>query len=145
MTHRWLIVLALLLAAMPAIASKQDRLCIPAAAKRYGIPALVLYAVAKTEGGQPGTKSLNDNGTHDLGRMQFNTAYLATIGVSASDVQAPGCYPYYLAAWRLRKHLKTEEGDVWTRAAYYHSRTPKFNQIYAARLRAHAIRIVERK
>ena len=59
--------------------------------------------------------------------MQFNTRYLEHLerryGITAADVAA-GCYPYDLAAWRLRKHLELDAGDAWTRAANYHSRNP---------------------
>ena len=43
-------------------------------------------------------------------------------------------YPYQLAAWRLRKHLQHDRGDVWTRAANYHSRTPRHNARYRHQL-----------
>jgi hypothetical protein len=39
-----------------------------------------------------------------------------------------------LAAWRLRGHILNDDGDIWTRAANYHSYTPKFNAIYRAKL-----------
>ena len=65
--------------------------------------------------------------------MQFNTAYLrelARYGITANDAAAAGCYAFELAAWRLRKHLRDDQGDLWTRAANYHSRTPRFNAVY---------------
>jgi hypothetical protein len=43
-------------------------------------------------------------------------------------------YPYLLAAWRIRGHLRNDRGDVWTRASNYHSRTPRFNARYRADL-----------
>jgi len=43
-------------------------------------------------------------------------------------------YPYQLAAWRLRGHLRSDRGDLWTRAANYHSRTPRHNARYRAQL-----------
>ena len=43
-------------------------------------------------------------------------------------------YPYQLAAWRLRGHLRGGRGDIWTRVANYHSRTPFHNQRYRAQL-----------
>ena len=79
--------------------------------------------------------------SHDVGTMQFNTAYLrdlAPYGITAKDVAASGCYPYDLAAWRLRGHIKNDEGDIWTRAANYHSRAPQHNATYRADLRVKA-------
>lgn len=121
----------------------QERVvCSIVAAVKYEVPANVLLAIAEKEGGKPGEKSKNSNGTYDFGAMQFNTVYLAdlqTHGITAEDVLAPGCYPYDLAAWRLRTHLQKDSGDLWTRAANYHSKTPKYNTIYQADLKQKAM------
>jgi hypothetical protein len=116
--------------------------CSVAAAGHYHVPPSILLAIAEKEHGQPGLMVPNANGTTDIGPMQFNSAYLASLrryGISASDVSAPGCYPYQLAGWRLHQHLTHDQGDLWTRAANYHSRTPRYNAAYQADLvyRAH--------
>ncbi len=111
--------------------------CSIAAAVKYRVPANIVLAVAEKEGGRPGQWRLNQNGTHDVGSMQFNTAYLtdlAQYGITASDVATAGCYSFDLAAWRLRQHLYNDKGDLWTRAANYHSRTPQHNNVYRADL-----------
>lgn len=112
--------------------------CSVEAAARYFQPSEPVYAVALTEGGRPGIAVLNTNGTYDLGYMQFNTAYLKTLsraGVKVSDVQKNSCYPFHLAAWRIRGHLEERSGaDVFTKAAWYHSRTPEYNIIYRGKL-----------
>lgn len=109
--------------------------CSITAAIKYQIPANLMLAVAEQEGGKPGleNKNRNDNGTYDTGPMQFNTVYLRDLekyGITAEDVSQPGCYSYDLAAWRIRGHIKNDTGDIWTKAANYHSRTPYYNQIY---------------
>jgi hypothetical protein len=112
-------------------------ICSISAAAQYEVPANILLAVAEKEAGQPGQWVRNENGTHDVGPMQFNTAYLADLsgyGITAHDVAAAGCYPFKLAAWRLRMHVRNDVGDLWTRAANYHSRTPRFNAVYRADL-----------
>lgn len=129
---------------IPAIADlppmMQERVvCSIAAAAQFQIPANVVLAVAETEGGRPGQWVKNTNGTHDVGPMQFNTAYLGTLarfGITTADVAASGCYPYQLAAWRLALHLQSDAGDLWQRAANYHSRTPQYNAIYRGKLLA---------
>lgn len=112
--------------------------CSISAAARYDVPANLILAVAEQEGGKPGQWVRNVNGTHDVGAMQFNTAYLATdlarYGITPTDVAAPGCYAYELASWRLRSHLRNDKGDLWTRAANYHSRTPAYNAAYRSQL-----------
>lgn len=107
--------------------------CSVIAAVKYEIPSNIVLAVAGQEGGKPGQWVKNKNGTYDVGTMQFNTGYLADLakyGITAQDVEKPGCYPFELAAWRIRGHIKNDKGDLWTRVANYHSRTPEYNQKY---------------
>ena len=111
--------------------------CSISAAVKYEVPANIVLAVAEKEGGKPGQWVRNSNGTHDVGPMQFNTAYLrdlARYGITAEHVAAAGCYPYDLAAWRLRMHIRNDKGDLWTKVANYHSRTPQYNAVYRADL-----------
>lgn len=112
-------------------------ICSISAAIRYQIPASILLAIAEKEGGKPGQWVRNHNGTYDVGSLQFNTAYLRTLakyGITADDVAVAGCYPFYLAAWRIQGHIQHDQGDIWTRAANYHSRTYKYNRVYRADL-----------
>jgi len=113
--------------------------CSITAAIKYQVPANIMLAIAEQEGGRPGleNKNRNDNGSYDVGRMQFNTAYLKDLeryGITAEDVARPGCYSYDLAAWRIHGHIKNDSGDIWTRAANYHSRTPYYNSIYQSQI-----------
>lgn len=117
--------------------------CLIEAAIEYNVPANILLAIAEKEGGKPGQWVRNTNGTYDVGPMQFNSAYLKELmshGVFESDVAAYGCYPYQLAAWRIRDHIYNDQGDLWTRAANYHSRTPTVNAVYRADLMTKAER-----
>lgn len=113
--------------------------CSITAAIKYQVPANIMLAIAEKEGGSTGleNKNRNANGTYDVGRMQFNTVYLKDLekyGITADDVAQPGCYSYDLAAWRIRGHIKNDKGDIWTKSANYHSKTPEFNTIYRADL-----------
>lgn len=113
---------------------QQERIvCSIVASIKYQIPANILLAVAEKEGGKPGQWVINKNGTYDVGSMQFNTSYLKTLskyGIDAKHVAAKGCYSYDLAAWRIRMHIKNDQGNIWQRVANYHSRTPKYNEKY---------------
>ena len=52
----------------------QERVvCSVAAAVKYDVPANIVLAVAELENGKPGQYSSNDNGSYDIGTMQFNT------------------------------------------------------------------------
>ncbi|SEW28438.1 hypothetical protein SAMN04515660_3614 [Luteibacter sp. 329MFSha] len=130
---------------LPDIPPHQQEMvtCALGAALAYDVPANVLLAIAEKEAGKPGQWVRNENGTFDVGSLQFNTAYLRDLsrfGITAKDVAAPGCYPYLLAAWRIRGHLRQDAGDVWTRASNYHSRTPKYNARYRSDLIRRAAR-----
>jgi hypothetical protein len=129
--------------ALPPPVIEQRVECSVAAAIKFNVPANVLLAVAEVEGGRPGLATPNTNGTRDIGYMQFNTSYLATLasyGIKAADVAGADCYPFELAAWRLAGHFARDSGDPWTRAANYHSRTPHYNAIYRRKLKAAASR-----
>ena len=130
--------------ALPPPSPPPERiLCSVEAAVKFDIPANVLLAVAEKEGGRPGLRVRNANGTEDIGQLQFNSAYLGTLaplGIREADVAAAGCYPYELAAWRIRQHIRHDGGDFWTRVANYHSRTPAYNVVYRADLMVKAAR-----
>ena len=129
---------------LPPSHHQQERIvCSITAAEKYAVPANILLAIAEKENGKPGVWVKNNNGTHDVGAMQFNTAYLKTLGrygISPEDVARAGCYAYDLAAWRIHGHLTKDSGDIWTRAANYHSRTRYYNQRYRADLMVKANR-----
>lgn len=130
------------IADMPPL--EQERVvCSIAASVKYQVPSNVILAVAQKEGGKPGQWVRNTNGTYDVGPMQFNTSYLkdlAKYGIKAKHVAASGCYPYELAAWRIGMHIRRDDGNFWRRAANYHSRTYKYNQIYRSDLKKKAFR-----
>lgn len=111
--------------------------CSVEAAIHYAMPADLIYAVSLTEGGKSDSKVKNSNGTYDLGFMQFNTAYLKTLkseGIAHDDVIKNNCYPFHLAAWRIKNHLLEEGNDTLKKVSYYHSRTESFNNIYKRKL-----------
>jgi hypothetical protein len=137
-------ILPMLVHAQPNNQSPQQQeriVCSITAAAKYDIPANIVLAIAEKEGGKPGQWVRNTNGTHDVGPMQFNTLYLtqlAKYGITPEDVARSGCYPYDLAAWRLAVHIKDDKGDLWTKVANYHSRTPYYNGVYKADLMVRA-------
>jgi len=117
--------------------------CSISAAVKYELPANIVLAVSEKEGGRPGQRVQNSDGTFDVGSMQFNTRYLADLskyGITEAHVNQVGCYAFDLAAWRLRQHIKYDKGDIWTRAANYHSRTPSVNYTYRIDLIRRAVR-----
>ena len=122
--------------------TKAGILCAIAASIHHHVPADGLLAVYQVENGGNGQWTQNTNGTYDVGPMQFNTAYLASLrqyGIRPEDVQSTEkCYPFELAAWRIHNHIQTGSGDLWTRIAHYHSSSPAQVSQYRARLIAYA-------
>lgn len=116
--------------------------CVIEAARKQQVPANLLLAIASIESGKNGQYVPNGNGSLDIGHFQINTIHWKAQGAFASfptitkeDVAWRGCYNAELAAWLLRKSIETPTGqDYWTRAANYHSATPKYNAIYKSKL-----------
>ncbi|QIQ22513.1 conjugal transfer protein TrbN (plasmid) [Zophobihabitans entericus] len=109
--------------------------CAIYAAVKYEVPVNLFLAVVEKEGGKPGQYVKNKNGTYDVGPLQFNTAYLKSLAkysITVKDVEgySNSCYPYDLAAWRIRGHILNDKGSIFQRAANYHSKTPYYNTIY---------------
>lgn len=112
--------------------------CVIEAAKKQFVPANVLLAIHSKEYGKNGQISAkNSNGSVDLGHFQINTIHwkkggsFALTSIKQEDVTWRGCYNAELAAYLLRQVLYAKNNqDFWTRAANYHSHTPKFNTIY---------------
>lgn len=112
-------------------------ICAISAATKYEIPKNIFLAVVELEGGKPGQYLRNKNGTYDIGPLQFNSAYINTLpNVSFKDVEGLNndCYPYDLAAWRIRQHIKKDNGTLYQKVANYHSKTPKYNMSYQKKL-----------
>lgn len=115
--------------------------CVLKSAHRQQVPANVLLAISSIESGKNGQLVKNKNGSLDLGHFQINTVHwrpngiLNRLGIKQQDVQWRGCYNAEIAAYLLRINLNERSNqDFWTRAANYHSRSPKANQRYKAKL-----------
>lgn len=120
--------------------------CIQRQAKRNGIHEDILFAILMVEGGTVGRDSkANGNGTYDIGPFQINSMHrdkVAQLGVSEEQLRNNGCINAAVAAWHLRRVLTPDvvanirtEDDYLRAIALYHSATPKFNIIYAEKLR----------
>lgn len=143
---------AIPLAIAPAFAASHETRpltseCLKTVSARYEIHPDVLLALLLVEGGTVGQNSrANDNGSYDIGLFQINTIHrpaLAALGVSEEELRNDGCLNAAVAGWHLRRVLTDEvmsdvtDDDSYLRAlALYHSATPRYNEIYANKLRA---------
>ncbi|WP_153785429.1 lytic transglycosylase domain-containing protein [Pseudomonas sp. EMN2] len=120
--------------------------CIVTIAKRHQVHPDILFAILIVEGGTAGRDSrANSNGTYDIGLFQINsmhTGTFAAMGLSETVLRNNGCANAEAAAWHLNRvvtpaiqaGIKSED-DYLRAIARYHSATPKYNQIYADKLR----------
>lgn len=120
--------------------------CLVHAANSYAVHPDVLLAILMVEQGTVGKNSrANSNGTYDIGPFQINSMHrqrLAALGISEEELRNDGCLNAAVAAWQLRQVLTPEKesrissADEYLSAiANYHSATPKYNAVYAQRLR----------
>lgn len=114
--------------------------CVHKASVDHGVPFAVLLGVNSIERGNTGQNVGNKNGSLDTGAFQINSIHFARasrLNASNVDLASRGCYNAQFAAMLLSEALKQptkQHLDLFTRAAGYHSWTPKYNAIYRKKL-----------
>ncbi|MGP9666572.1 transglycosylase SLT domain-containing protein [Psychrobacter sp. AOP31-A1-22] len=114
--------------------------CVIAAAQRQQVPVDLLLAINSIERGNTGQFVGNTNGTQDIGAFQINSIHLPRAKkykATREDLATRGCYNAEFAALLLSealRHPKMQNKDAFTRAAGYHSWTPKHNAVYRKKL-----------
>lgn len=106
--------------------------CINLAAMQYHVPAVIIIAVLKTEGGRVGHANSNKNGTIDYGPMQINSIWLDKLkkhGYSAHDLQYNPCLNVAAGTWILAQAI-AEDQSIWKGIGNYHSHTYMKNLSY---------------
>ena len=102
--------------------------CMVEAAQIYHIPLRGFLALWLTEGGKPGMKNKNKNGTYDYGAFQINTIWAnklaSDFGVKAEQLQHDFCASAMASAYILKYNIILEGGDFWQGVGRYHSNTP---------------------
>lgn len=88
--------------------------CMVEAAQIYHIPLRGFLALWLTEGGKPGMKNKNKNGTYDYGAFQINTIWAnklaADFGVRAEQLQHDFCASAMASAYILKYNIILEGG-----------------------------------
>jgi len=123
--------LACLVAPLPAAA------CWDAAAHRYQVSSALLYAIARTESAlDPRAVGRNQNGSRDIGLMQINSIWLATLaqhGIREQDLFDP-CTNIHVGAWVLANNIR-RYGYTWEAVGAYNAVTPRLRQRYIDKVR----------
>jgi len=100
--------------------------CWSEASQRYGVPADLLYAIARTESNlnpQAVNRShLQRTGSYDIGLMQINSGHLRTLsryGIRESDLYNP-CTNLHVGAWLLADSF-SRRGMSWNAVGAYNA------------------------
>jgi soluble lytic murein transglycosylase-like protein len=116
--------------------------CMALVAATYQLPPRVLPAIQAVEGGRVGTVRSNTNGSQDLGVMQVNTLWLATLarrsGLPEAEVRDrlvhDACFNIAAAGLIFRIYLNEAQGDLMRAVGYYHSHTPERSLRYQSKV-----------
>ena len=129
--HAQLILALVLWASLPAHA------CWDEAATRYHVNSALLHAIARTESGlNPLAVGRNPNGSHDIGLMQINSAWLSTLatyGISERDLFEP-CTNIHVGAWILAYNFY-RLGYTWDAVGAYNAVSPQSRRAYIDKVR----------
>lgn len=124
---------------MPVMINDVSIDCINRMAVVYHVPATIILAVLKKEGGRNGAANKNKNGTVDYGVMQINSIWLPKIagyGFTKNDIQYNACKNVEVGTWILSQSI-AEGKNLWSGVGNYHSHTPKQNYKYRDAIHVH--------
>ena len=116
--------------------------CMALVASLYHLPPRVLPAIQGVEGGRPFMVSLNRDGSEDLGVMQVNTRWLASLsrysGLDQTVVRerllSDACFNITAAALILQTYWVGAHGDLMRAVGNYHSHTTPRHMAYRAQV-----------
>ena len=110
--------------------------CWNKAESAYGVPAKLLYAIAKVETNlQPNKVGLNKDGSMDIGLMQINNRWLPTLrkfNISQQDL-FDHCTNVMVGAWILADNIQ-RLGYNWNAVGAYNAKTIWKRDIYAKKV-----------
>lgn len=107
--------------------------CFEHAAQRYGVPTVLLQAIAHQEsGGRATAINVNRNGSRDIGLMQINSGWLRTLarhGIYERDLYDP-CVNTLVGAWILANNF-ARHGYTTQGLGAYNAASPDKRERYA--------------
>lgn len=112
--------------------------CWNQAANRYGVPAILLFAIAQTESRlHAGVVGHNTDGSYDVGLMQINSSWFSRLkrhyGITPQMLVRDPCLNLNVGAWILSGTLH-RYGLNWKGVGAYNAGTPALQAIYARQI-----------
>ncbi|MGF6976114.1 soluble lytic murein transglycosylase-like protein [Paraburkholderia sp. JPY465] len=129
----WIVLVGAVMSGL-ALSCRAD--CIDDAARSHHVNVRLVRAIATVESGQrPDVVHLNADGSIDIGLMQINSRWLATLsrfGISRTDLH-DRCTNAYVGAWILSQNLH-RLGVNWDAVGAYNARAHEKRIAYARRV-----------
>jgi len=124
-----------LAAALVAMAAQAGAFCFDEAAERYGVPPLLLRAIAEQESAlDPDAAGWNPDGSVDVGLMQINSWWEPRLGAARwVGVCSDPCYNVMVGAWILRDCLD-RYGYSLEGVGCYNARSPDKRERYSKKI-----------
>lgn len=119
-------------------ASWPTQACLETATHAMKVPAVLVLGIMQVEGGKPGQRVYNTNGSYDMGPMQVNSWWLprlAPLGITARRLTDDGCLNLTVGTAILASALKEAHGDIALAVGWYHSHTPALAGAYKDKVR----------
>jgi len=117
-----------------ALGTEAYAFCFEEAGAQYGINPQILRAIAKVESNfNPAAINKNSNGTYDVGLMQINSIWAATIGKERWNSLGDACSNAKTGAWILSMCMN-KYGYTWKAIGCYNSQTPEKRDKYSKRV-----------
>lgn len=114
-----------------ALGTEAHPFCFEEAGAQYGINPQILRAIAKVESNfNPAAINKNSNGTFDVGLMQINSIWAATIGKERWNSLGDACSNAKTGAWILSMCMN-KYGYTWKAIGCYNSQTPDKRDKYS--------------
>lgn len=115
--------------------------CVVMESARQSLPPRLVLSVMLAEGGLPGQRKTNTNGSIDHGPMQVNSVWLPVLARHyqvpehrvAERIANDGCANVAIGAWILRQSID-RAGSLEKGIMHYHSRTEHLGRRYLGRV-----------
>ena len=114
-------IVRLLIACLLLVPDISGAFCFDEAGKTYGINPQLLQSIARIESNlNPNAINKNSNGSTDMGIMQVNSSWIASLGLDSGRLVSDPCYNVMTGA-RILRHCIDKHGYTWEAVGCYNA------------------------